>query len=693
MISSLAVLILGLPCPPAAAQAPGSGAPVQEVLDIPITLSDGYITLLDAHFPTQPPGPQGWPAVLYVHGSGGRKEIVSRPARLTASRGYLTLAYDVRGQGRSMALNDPGRYGLTFYGIRDRLDLFEVLEAAEAAMPSLMDSGKIAVTGGSQGSILSWIAAAHSGRPPPPNPWRSAPFPRIAAVAPIAFPPDYFEQLVPEFRAFTHNGIRKLFRRDAGIHYDPVFVAAVTPLVLSEDYDALYQLLYDPALDVELLLRSSDVPILATPLYDDYYGPANSLMEEWPHFTPRAPKSVNLTTGGHGTPYNRRESALDQRRFQLWLDHFLKGDPNGIEATPEVRMAVTPFDPQELAAFESLWDEREFESWPPAGTQTETFYLQPAAELSRQPPLAAGTSSIQHRVPSWFNIRQYATLLPRPEWLQLLVPLSVARFDSPPLAQDQLLCGSGTIELHVSSGETQYQIHVALFDVGPNGNERYVTGGFTTVRGQLPPGVNRLSFPFATYAYRFRQGHRLRLQIENLAWHRPPDGDGETWLLALPIFDDFDATVVYGPSYLSKIELPILPPGDPTLVGSEVVFARRGSVDLQLQIASDTQRAAWPYVILAGASGTEPGFDYAGYHLPLNPDLLTRELFLHPARFGVEKFAGALGPNGRARGHGTVQGLSLLPASVDALSFVAVIGSLSGGTIQVTKPLTIPLLN
>jgi len=53
-------------------------------------------------------------------------------------------------------LNDPTIYGRGPLGLRDRMDMFEVIEHVGAMFPTQIDMSRIGVTGKSQGSYLTW---------------------------------------------------------------------------------------------------------------------------------------------------------------------------------------------------------------------------------------------------------------------------------------------------------------------------------------------------------------------------------------------------------------------------------------------------------------------------------------------------------------------------------------------------------
>ena len=685
-----ALFVLALPGSGSAAEAQGA---IVEHLDHSYVQSDGYVALMDVRHPVVPPGPTGWPLVVYVHGAGGSKNEMADDARFTASRGYATMAYDVRGQGPSMALNDRNVYGFEMYGLRERLDLFEAMEAAEAAFPAEIDFDRIAVTGGSQGATMAWAAAAHGGLAPPPNPWRSAAFPQVAAIAPRNFPPDHYLHLVPEHKSMSHKATTLFFSSQSGIHFQPQLFQAVAALVLAEDFAGAVALLDDPSLDLEVLLQTSTVPTRATMAYDDDFGPPNRLAEVWDTLLPNAPRLLNLTTGGHGSASNSHEWDLRDARLQSWLDRYLKGIPNGVEDLSEYRVSVAPEDSSTFADADSLWDFREMDVWPDPNTQSQTWFLQPGGGLETLPPTTGASGTLlQHSVPPTFGMLQYAQLLPVPEDLLQIIPLNTILFESAPLASDQLLLGAGEADLWVSCPTTRFQLHVVVYDVFPNGEERYVTGGFTTIRDDVSAGVNRIRFPLNLYSYAFRKDHRIRIDIENLVWHRPPDGSDYTTLHALPVFESFDATILHDPAQPSSVSLPLVPFGPPTLVASQVALRRSALFDTSFSIRSDSSRAGWNYQFLAGISGTSPGFSYAGVPVPLNVDAVTRAIIQGPPGLPANDLRGQLDALGCASPAARLSLVGGLPLGMEALSCVALIQEPSGAVTDVTQALVLPVV-
>jgi X-Pro dipeptidyl-peptidase-like protein len=660
-----------------------------EYLDQGLTLTDGYQTLLDIRIPGAAPGPCGWPMVALVHGSGtGRYQVISEAIQL-AQRGYVTVSFDVRGQGLAMALNDPNIYGRGLLDLRERIDLFEVLEEAERLFPNLIDFDRLGVSGKSQGAVYSWIAAAHSGRALPSNPWRTAPAPTFKAIAPINFVPQFFENYFPGHATITELAMRQLYDPAQGIHSAPDVYTLIEPYLLAEDYDGLVQALYDPALDLPSLLATSTVPVLANLVYDDVFGPANLLVRDWPQLmAPGTPKILNLTTTGHGTPTNLKEAQWTEFGRSLWFDFHLKGISNGIDEWEEFRFAVTPAEVAEYLAWGSMWDVKRSTTYPFSGSATEAWFLDGSGVLALAPPPSSSNTTLQHAWMQNVTVLDYAALLPTPEELQNnFVPLDTHSFVTPALTGERILLGVTKVRLNAASADSDYQIHASLFDQTQN---RYITGGTVTVRGSSSNQEVPIEIVLNQTTYKLAPGTQLRLEIDNLAWHRPPSG--ASFLHGLPVFQDYSVDLRFGGSNPAQLELPLVNFSQPSLITSKVVTSRFGGDPSRLITNFHQDLAGWKYQVLASASGTLPGFNYLGSPVNLNRDFLTDLILNNPAGLPITNFSGTLQSADRditSRVLWNLQGN--IPPSISRISFVTVLVDPSGTQAKVSNPVNMPI--
>lgn len=659
---------------------PAGGFAILQHLDLQHTYTDGYRVRFDVRFPADPPGACGWPLVVLVHGGGGSKQVVAADARDLAAAGYATCSYDVRGQGPSMAAN-PLALAHDGTGLRELIDLFEAMEAAEAHYPAAIDFARIGVTGYSQGGHHSWWAAQHSGLLPPANPWRTAAFPAIGAVSVRDAGGGGAGGSVPAFKdTFVEN-----FFAAGDIAYQPAFVAAMQPLILAEDFAGIAALVTVQGMDPSVLLPSSAVPVFAHASYDDKRIDPSAVFASWSLLPAGTPKRLQLGTSGHDSPDNVRDRALYEQTRERWFDRFLKGEPNGVDLEPRVFAGITPDSVAKYLDPASLWDFRTHDDLPGAAAVLERAYLGAGGLLLPAAPAGASASSLQHAVPAALDMAAYAASLPNAAGLAAMIPRDTIAYDSSVLVEDRLLQGVAAVSLAVDTGDPDYQIHAVLYDVAPNGSARYVADGAAAVRGS--PGQSTHAISLYLQSYVFRAGHRIRLQLENLVIHSPPTGSAPEIRL-VPCFASSTVAVLEGGAAPSYIDLPLLPFAAPTLS----TFPPKQSVALpqhqKLAIHSNSAHAGEAYALLPSLSGTAPGTWVAGALLPLNFDALTLLLLGNP---GLPPFAnafGALDAEGSALPGVLLEGLPLPPALVGfEVTYAALTASApTGASNAVTVP-------
>lgn len=100
-------------------------------------------------------------------------------------------------------------------------------------------------------------------------------------------------------------------------------------------------------------------------------------------------------------------------------------------------------------------------------------------------------------------------------------------FDTPPLTNDVVLYGDAEVELMISASDPISQISVRINDVAPDGTSAQVVLAFRNLAldDDLDnpidlPGISqrRVRVRFPKRAYRFRQGHRIRLAFASSCW-------------------------------------------------------------------------------------------------------------------------------------------------------------------------------
>jgi predicted acyl esterase len=659
-----------------------------------VTYTDGYVALVDVAYPdpaTSAPTANGWPMAVLVHGAGQRRTDMALQAETMARRGIFTLTYDVRGQGESMGLNDPLVYGWTMVGPREIHDLAEVIECVGSLHPSLVDLDRIGITGISQGAMHCWAAAAFSGRPLPPNPWRTAPFPAITAVAPRGFVEQFLPAALPEEgRTVHHRFLRMLFPPGPNLHFEPALYAQLTDGVLNGRTRELWNDLYDPAFDIGELLLTSQVPIYAWLSYDDFWAAPSSVTQFWESLPAGVPRRLDLRTGTHGAPGNRSQANAYGANALVFFDEFLRGTAG--DPLTGVYAAITPDDPGRYTDPESIWDGRTSNALTPDGLTTLRLHLLEGGRLrANAPSLDGAPDHLTHRIPVGLTAGTYAETQPTPDLLMTGLPLQSILYDTLPLPRDLHLFGETRLALRIDSPDGSFQIHAAILDVGPDGTtERFVTSGHVTRVNEPVSGPQTIDISTAFQSYVFRTGHKIRLRIENLVWFRPPTIQ-ESVIRVTPLLTDFDVDIVHTANIPSALDLPLLPISGPTVAPpGEVILGTPG--DLPVCIFSDTSFEGYRYRILLGISGTTPGTRVRGVDIPLNFDAVTSAALSRSPAGPYAGFYGVIGPGGSAEGILDASFFATGPgACASRLDFVAVV-SRGQGNIHVSQPATVRIL-
>jgi hypothetical protein len=654
-----------------------------EYVDQIISFTDNYHTYMDVRIPSVAPSACGWPMIVLVHTSGTSRTIVTSHARGLASRGFVTVTYDVRGQGPGMTLNDPQIYGREIVGIRERLDMFEIMEEAERLFPDKIDFDRIGVTGRSQGGLHSFLAAAHSGKTFPVNPWRTAPAPVITAVAPVNFGGEYINSLVPDNQTFSEMMARQLYEDEAvsGVHHPPAFFAFIQPFIDAEDYEGVITALFDPALDPGVLLQDSTVSIMAQLAWDDKYGPINQLVRNWENYLlPGTRKLLNHSVGGHSTANNFYELMSKDYRRIMFFEQELKGINRGLDNWANYRFAISPISAVDYNSEFHVWDVIESDVYPLAGTYIKPYFPGPGNALHAEVPPGTDFYSVSHRA-NGITQQDYFDYLPEPEALVFGMPMDTVEFVMPPIESGVLLLGAPKLELNIKCPQPDFQVSVALFD---HTTDRYLTSGQQVIRGHNGSDEIHLDLEMGMCSYYLAKGTVLRAEVRNISWHKTPFHI--TYLYAMPLFTDFDVTMRTGGAGASKLELPLVDYANPILTGTLPFVIPHNNENGKLALRCyDEETAGWSYQILASLSGTSPGSSYHGTHVPLNFDGLTKLIYTDPGSLPISHFAGTLNAKSEAEANAFLSRVPNLPPTLGQFDVCAIIASPDGSQVRVSN--------
>jgi putative CocE/NonD family hydrolase len=204
---------------------------------------------------------------------------------------------------------------------------------------------------------------------------------------------------------------------------------------------------------------------------------------------------------------------------------------------------------------EEAW--RDFPAWPPPGYTPRRFHLGAGGTLG---PAPAESSADTYRydpadpTPTAGGVRlakggrvDNTSLEARPD---------VLTYTTPVLDEDVEVVGEVSAEIWFSSSLPHADVFVRLCDVDPGGKSWNVCDGLVSLTGADEPQCATVRL-WPT-AYRFRRGHRIRVQVSSGAFPRYArnPGTGEPRATATTLLAA-DQTVHFGPDRPSGIVLPV----------------------------------------------------------------------------------------------------------------------------------------
>jgi hypothetical protein len=249
------------------------------------------------------------------------------------------------------------------------------------------------------------------------------------------------------------------------------------------------------------------------------------------------------------------------REGVAWLHAHLRDEPAGVRERA-VRLCVDGG---------GGW--RDYDDWPPDVTRTGSWFLQTDAGLGPTAPNAAGTGA------STLDRFRYDPADPTPSIGGPLLVSNVAGprdnralearsdvlvYTSAPLDSDVEVIGPVTATIYSRASRPYFDVFVRLCDVEPSGRSLNVCDGLVrVVPGRHPvdaEGVQTIPVELWPTAYRFRSGHRIRLQVSGGAhprYARNP-GTGEPLATAVHL-RPVEIEIFHEPDRPSSVHLPVVP--------------------------------------------------------------------------------------------------------------------------------------
>jgi uncharacterized protein len=206
---------------------------------------------------------------------------------------------------------------------------------------------------------------------------------------------------------------------------------------------------------------------------------------------------------------------------------------------------------------EEAW--RDFESWPPQDYPPQPFYLQPNGALSAQQPAESEPDRYRYDpadpTPAVGGVVMRLRGAGRVDNTKLEARPDVLTYTTAVLERDVEVIGDVSAEIWFQSSLHYADVFVRLCDVDPRGRSSNVCDGLVSVSGadEIACATVRL-WPTA---YRFKRGHRIRVQVSSGAFPRYArnPGTGEPIATATTL-KAADQAVYHDPAHPSAVILP-----------------------------------------------------------------------------------------------------------------------------------------
>jgi putative CocE/NonD family hydrolase len=223
------------------------------------------------------------------------------------------------------------------------------------------------------------------------------------------------------------------------------------------------------------------------------------------------------------------EALIDLDALQVrWFDHWLKGEDNGVESDPKVRIFVMG---------ENQW--RTENEWPLARTRYVEYFLHSEGRANS----LFGDGRLDTRAPSAEPADTYrydpddaVPFITEPNFSQIGGPDDyrpverrddVLVYSSAPLTEPLEVCGPLTVRLFAASSARDTDWTAKVLDVHPDGFAQRLNDGIVRARYRRSTETEELLEPGRVESYdidawstcvRMDEGHRLRLEISSSAF-------------------------------------------------------------------------------------------------------------------------------------------------------------------------------
>lgn len=285
---------------------------------------------------------------------------------------------------------------------------------------------------------------------------------------------------------------------------------------------------------VDELNRNGTAVLIANAFQDSYFAPGQLV----PFFTGLStPKRLQLAPGDHGGP---EQAGLAGRTNEVtrdataWLDHFLRGDDNGI--ADEAPVQLTDQNGAVLG----------YPAWP--GTDARPIPLQKPNTARNVGKPSAWSLTLRSGHDSGVDLGPFPLGTTSEASAQPAVSAwtdgAYARWTGRTLHSDRAVTGIARVQVGLGSAGDTATVYAYLCDVGPDGTTRLVTAAPYTATGLRPNSPQPVAIDLQPVAWTVARGHRLALVVDTAdERYDPPTPDGQRISLSSTLNYPATATV------------------------------------------------------------------------------------------------------------------------------------------------------
>ncbi|MDT0462944.1 alpha/beta fold hydrolase [Streptomyces gibsoniae] len=461
--------------------APTAQAASNDVRFVDITGDGGTVLKGNVVTPSGADGTRRYPLLVLPTSWGLPQVEYLAQAQKLADSGYVVVTYNVRGFWQS-----GGQIEVA--GPPDIADASRVIDWALANTPS--DARHIGMAGVSYGAGISLLAAAHDKR--------------IKAVASLSGWADLIDSIYSQRTQHVQagallDGAGTLTGRPSP-EVQQVFKDFFASNLAKEPDLIAWGRKRSPATYIDEFNKNGTALLLAN-AWGDTIFPPNQYVDFYEKLT--GPKRLELRPGDHATAELTGLFGLPNDVWtdtERWMDHYLKGEDNGIDREQPVELK-----PRSSGGYEGYPD------WKSVGATQRKIDL-------------AGTTTIHANVDSGADggviflssILDQIAQVPPIASIPLLPRRYAAVWQSPRYAAAQHIRGTAKLHTTLTPTKESGTLVAYLYDVGPLGLGKLVSNAPYTWHGLTPGKPFGVDLELFSTAYDVPAGHRLAMVVDTV---------------------------------------------------------------------------------------------------------------------------------------------------------------------------------